>query len=93
MPSLKSPRVPQFRHHKATGQGYVRLDGQFRYLGRYDDPETLQRYHRLIAEWMAGRPASNGLSKASSSRPCPSYPVSRWGSWWRGWAALAATGL
>ena len=54
MPALAYRKVPQFRLHKPTGQGYVRLNGQFKYLGRYDDPATQQRYHRLIAEWIAG---------------------------------------
>lgn len=54
MPATASQKVPKLRCHKATGQGYIRLDGQFHYLGRYDDPATQQRYHRLIAEWIAG---------------------------------------
>jgi hypothetical protein len=54
MPVLASPKTPQLHCHKAAGQGYVRLDGQFKYLGRYDDPATQQRYHRLVAEWIAG---------------------------------------
>lgn len=48
-----SPRVPSFRLHKATGQGFVEIDGARRYLGRYDLPQTKQAYHRLIAEWLA----------------------------------------
>lgn len=55
MPALNTSKlkVPELRLHKPTGQGYVRIDGAFRYLGRYDDPQTQQRYHRMIAEWMA----------------------------------------
>ena len=55
----KKPHVPKLRHHKASGQGYVELAGKRTYLGRYDLPETRQRYGRLIAEWdpaFPGRP-------------------------------------
>ena len=51
MKTKKPPRTPSFRHHKASGQGFVELDRRQIYLGRYDRPETRERYHRLIAEW------------------------------------------
>ena len=50
----QQPKVPSLKHHKASGQGYVRINGRVSYLGRVDLPETRQKYHRLIAEWMAG---------------------------------------
>jgi hypothetical protein len=31
----------------------VELNGQRIYLGRYDLPETRQKYHRTITEWLA----------------------------------------
>lgn len=46
-------RVPKFRHHKASGQGYVCIDGRALYLGPHEKPETLERYHQFIAEWLA----------------------------------------
>jgi len=49
-------RAPKLRHHKASGQGFVQMAGRFIYLGRYDDPATHQRYHQLIAEYLAGKP-------------------------------------
>ena len=54
MSAKKSPRIPSFRHHKPSGQGFVEIDGKRHYLGKYDLPETSQAYHRLIAEWIAG---------------------------------------
>lgn len=58
MPACSSVRVPKLRCHTGTGQGYVRLNGRFVYLGRYGDPATEQKYHRLVAEWLAtGRQA------------------------------------
>ena len=62
-----TPKTPKLRHHKASGQGLVVLNGRAIYLGRYDLPETRQQYHRLVAEWEAtGRrppgPAQNELT-------------------------------
>lgn len=48
-----APRTPSFRYHKATGQGFVELNGRRIYLGRFDLPKTRQRYHQTIAEWIA----------------------------------------
>lgn len=53
MPVEKPPRIPKLRTHKATGQGYVVLNGQAIYLGRAGLPETERRYHQVIAEWLA----------------------------------------
>ena len=46
-PSL---RVPQIRHHKPSNQGYVRVNGEFQYLGRWDEPATEENYRRFVAE-------------------------------------------
>lgn len=53
MPHQRKKRVPGLRHHKATGQAFVELNGRRIYLGRFDLPETRQRYHRKIAEWLS----------------------------------------
>jgi hypothetical protein len=45
--------VPSFRCHKASNQSFVELNGKRIYLGRYDLPETREKYHRTIAEWLA----------------------------------------
>ena len=50
----KSSRTPTFRPHKGSNQGYVELNGRRFYLGRFDNPATKQRYHAVIAEWIAG---------------------------------------
>ena len=51
MTATPATQVPPLRIHKASGQGYVYLNGKRFYLGKRDKPETLQAYHRLIAEW------------------------------------------
>lgn len=53
MRSRKSHSLPPFKLHKGSAQGYVNLDDKRRYLGRFDLPETRQRYDRLIAEWLS----------------------------------------
>ncbi len=57
----KSP--PSYRLHKDSGQAVVTLGGQDRYLGRYDSPESHQRYHAVLAEWYAG----GGVLKPTAS--------------------------
>jgi hypothetical protein len=42
---------PTLKLHRATGTGYVLLDGRRRYLGAFDDPGTKAKAARLIAEW------------------------------------------
>ena len=49
-------RVPKYRHYKPKNLGVVRIDGTDRYLGRYNSPESLEKYHRLIAEWLSSPP-------------------------------------
>lgn len=51
--SPKQPRTPSLRHHKASGQGFVELNGRRIYLGKYGLPATEQAYHRTLGEWLA----------------------------------------
>ena len=51
MATRKRKKDPRLCLHKASGQGYVYLNSQNVYLGRYDLPETREKYHRLLAEW------------------------------------------
>ncbi|HIA46994.1 MAG TPA: hypothetical protein EYN96_03250 [Candidatus Hydrogenedentes bacterium] len=51
MPSKTSLSTPKYCLHKATGQGFVRLNGKMHYLGEYDSSESLQKYHQLVARW------------------------------------------
>lgn len=46
-------RTPKLRLHKATGQGFVELNGHRLYLGRYDLSATRENYHRTVAEWLS----------------------------------------
>jgi len=50
----RSRRIPQYRHYKPKDLGVVRIDGKDEYLGKYNSPESWEKYHRRIAEWLAG---------------------------------------
>jgi integrase len=54
-------RIPTYRLHKPTGQAVVTIDGRDHYLGRHGTPASRALYDRLIAEWLARKPAA----------PCP----------------------
>ena len=49
----KARKTPGYRLHKPTGQAVVRVDGRDHYVGKFGTPESHERYHRLIAEWLA----------------------------------------
>jgi integrase len=44
-------KEPKYRHHKASGQAVVTLNGKDHYLGRFDTQESKIRYGRLIQQW------------------------------------------
>src|SRR5262249_9571898 len=45
--------VPALSHHKASGQGVVRLNGRDVYCGRFGTAECQANYHRTVGEWVA----------------------------------------
>jgi integrase len=42
--------LPKYRHYKPKDLAVVRIDGCDYYLGKYDSPESWEKYHRLLAE-------------------------------------------
>ena len=50
MPRLTNS-VPKYRHHKASGQAIVTLDGQDFYLGPHDSRPSRREYDRIVGEW------------------------------------------
>src|SRR4051794_27436882 len=48
-------RKPSYRFHKARNCAVVTIGGKDHYLGAYDDAGSWEKYHRLIAEWLATR--------------------------------------
>ena len=53
MNAQKTTRIPKLRHHKATDQAYVVLNGKAIYFGPSGTDEATEKYHQTIAEWMA----------------------------------------
>ena len=50
----RNPRgIPSYRHHRASGQAVVTLNGIDHYLGTWNSPESKIKYDRLINEWLA----------------------------------------
>jgi integrase len=52
MVATRIPRIPSYCRH-ATGQGFCRIAGRDIYFGTHGTPDSLARYDRTIAEWMA----------------------------------------
>jgi integrase len=50
--SASSLNIPSYRLYRRTGQAVVTLSGKDHYLGKYDSPESREKYARLIAEWI-----------------------------------------
>ena len=42
--------VPKYRHHKGSGQAFVQVKGRRHYLGKWDSPQSKERYSALVAE-------------------------------------------
>lgn len=48
--AVRAPRIPAYRLHKSSGQARVIINRKHHYLGKYGSPESLEKYHRLVAE-------------------------------------------
>jgi integrase len=47
---------PKYRHYKPKNLAVVRIKGRDHYLGKYNSPESWEKYHRLLAEGGAAQP-------------------------------------
>lgn len=60
---MSSKKTPAYRHHKASGQAIVTLDGRMLYLGKYGTKASRAEYDRIVGEWLAnGRRLPSGLT-------------------------------
>jgi hypothetical protein len=66
--------VPSYLKHKATGKGWVIIDGKTYYLGEHGSEESIAEYNRLIGEWSANHAV---VLPATSSQPSKWYPLFR----------------
>ena len=51
MPRL-TKSTPKYRHHRASGQSLVNLNGKDFYLGPYGSETSKIEYDRLVAVWL-----------------------------------------
>ena len=47
---MQPPRIPKYRHQKSRNLAVVRIDGKDIYLGKYNSPESHEKYQLAIAE-------------------------------------------
>ena len=67
---------PAYRLHKPSGQARVIIDGKHIYLGRFDSPESHQKYHRLVGEWLAaGKKPDSDANNGDGHLPRPTPTV------------------
>ena len=59
-------RVPRYRFHKASGQALVEIKGRHIYLGKFDSPDSREKYRRLIAEFMSNN--KQGAEEGTTSK-------------------------
>jgi hypothetical protein len=62
-PSTITP-IPAYRIHRTKGLGYVRLNGRMVYLGKANSVESLDRYRRLVGEWLVSGRLLNARSSS-----------------------------
>jgi integrase len=48
----RTPRIPSYRRHRASGQAVVTLNGVDHYLGAYGTAASRSEYDRLTSEWL-----------------------------------------
>jgi integrase len=62
-PARKTPGDPKYRHYKPKNLAVVRVDGRDIYLGKYNSPESWERYYRILAQRrVAGRAMTGRLT-------------------------------
>ena len=66
----KKIRVPKLRHYTPKNLAVVRLDGRDRYLGKYGSPESVEQYHRLIAEWLEAKADGETVASPPAEAVC-----------------------
>jgi len=49
----KTPQIPRYQHHKASGQAYTYYRGRRFYFGKFGTPDAGEGYRRFVAELLA----------------------------------------
>ena len=65
---MPKTNIPNYRLHKATGQGFVELGGRRFYLGKHGSKASREEYERRVAEYLTnGRKLPPTKTKAGIS--------------------------
>jgi hypothetical protein len=83
----KRTKCPAYRHYKPKDLAVVRIEGKDHYLGGYGSEASYERYHRLVAEWLARSCTVTVPSTAALPTP-PSLTISE--LIWRYWEFVRA---
>ena len=59
-------KTPSYRYHKARNCAVVTIDGKNHYLGTFNSEESLEQYHKLIAEYFERKSRGAPLPIAGS---------------------------
>jgi integrase len=81
---MPRPRTnhPAYRNYRPKKLAVVRIDGKDHYLGAYGSEASYERYHRLIADWLA-HSGSATVPTTSALATIPSLTISE--LIWRYW--------
>jgi integrase len=52
---MRPTKTPSYRYHKARDCAVVTIHSKNHYLGCFDSPDSWEKYHRLIAEFLAAK--------------------------------------
>ncbi len=66
MPTAKKAKAPKYCVHKPSGRAYVRIRGQFHYIGEHGTRESLEAYGRIVVELAAQPDVSAAVRTAST---------------------------
>lgn len=73
MPKLQHA-TPKYRHHRASGQAVVTLNGVDHYLGPWNSKVSKAQYDRVVGEWLAaGRRTPLLHAEATVVELCAAY--------------------
>jgi integrase len=74
----RKPSLPSYCLHKPSGRAYCRLAGKVVYLGRYDSPESKERYRQILAEYPTPESRKNFIPKSGSAPTVADVVAAYW---------------
>ena len=62
---MKTPKLPTYGHHKATGQARCYVNGKTVYLGKYGSQESRIRFGEIVSQVISGVQADPFVTKSA----------------------------